>query len=184
MISKLLTVLRDSSGTFEGQEQDEKIVILTRHHPFGVLVRITLAGVAAVVPILAGTILWPALSAGGSTALFIFLSSVWYMILWVGTFYALTMYTLDTMIVTNHRVIDHDQYGFFNRHVAELHISRIQDISVHTQGYIPTVFNFGDVIIQTAGQEKRFTFPRIPHPERVKNAIMKLMHELHNHRDM
>ena len=84
------------------------------------------------------------------------------------------MYTLDVWIVTNHRIVDSTQNGFFNRTVSELHLARIQDISVQTKGVIQTFFKFGDLQVQTAGTEERFNFSQIPNPGQVKDEIMKL----------
>jgi uncharacterized membrane protein YdbT with pleckstrin-like domain len=180
MIKRILAVFNDSTGSFEGREEGEEIVLLLRHHPFNIFMKISITGIGAILPIFAGVILWPTLSTQGLIALFIFGASLWYLLLWLAVFYALTMYSLDTMIVTNHRVIDQDQLGFFNRHVAELHISRIQDIAVHTRGIMETFFKFGDVNIQTASSEVKFTFPRIPNPEQVKNTIMNIVRERHS----
>ena len=84
------------------------------------------------------------------------------------------MYTLDVWIVTNHRIIDTTQHGFFNRTVSELHKSRIQDIYVNTEGTIQTLLNYGDLYIQTAGTEERFKFLQIPNPVKVKDEIMRM----------
>ncbi|KKQ77632.1 MAG: hypothetical protein UT00_C0008G0004 [Parcubacteria group bacterium GW2011_GWA1_38_7] len=85
------------------------------------------------------------------------------------------MYTLDVWIVTNRRIIDSAQHGFFNRTISELHLTRIQDISVETRGFVQTILHFGDLQVQTAGTEEKFKFHQIPHPEKVKDEIMKLV---------
>jgi len=84
------------------------------------------------------------------------------------------MYTLDVWIVTDRRIIDSTQHGFFNRVVSELHLSRIQDISVSTRGVIQTFLKFGDLQVQTAGTDEKFKFQQIPHPEKVKDVIRKI----------
>jgi len=114
------------------------------------------------------------LSTNDFLSLFFFLSSLWYLILWSAIFYALTMYTLDVWIVTDKRIIDSTQHGFFNRIVSELHISRIQDVSVDVHGVIETFLKFGNLQIQTAGTEEKFKFMQIPNPGKVKDEIAKL----------
>lgn len=89
------------------------------------------------------------------------------------------MYILDVWIVTNQRIIDSTQRGFFNRVVSELHVSRIQDVSVSTSGLIQTMFKFGDLQVQTAGTEEKFKFIQIPNPEDVKDEIAKLIEVKH-----
>lgn len=85
------------------------------------------------------------------------------------------MYMLDVWIVTDRRIIDSTQHGFFNRTVSELHLTRVQDISVHTVGVIPTLLHFGDLQVQTAGTEEKFNFLQIPNPLAVKDAIMAVV---------
>lgn len=176
---KVIDIFFESPCSFEGQEENEKLIMIMRHHPFNIFVRISTAMTGAILPILIGLVFWPVFVEFGIVAVFFFALSLWYMSLWLGIFYALTMYSLDIMIITDHRVIDQDQLGLFDRHVATLHVSRIQDVSTHVQGLIPTYFKYGDVIVQTASAEQRFSFPRVPHPDKVKEAILKVMRE-HN----
>lgn len=94
------------------------------------------------------------------------------------------MYLLDIWIVTDHRIIDSEQHGFFKRTVAELSLSKIQDISVEISGLIPTFLDYGNLEIQTAGTENKFMFKQIPHPNEVKDIIMNLHNEfLRIHKD-
>lgn len=173
-IKSFFSIFKDSNNSFDGEENDEEVVILLRRHPFFILMRLVIFSVLIVVPFIVGVIFFNFLESYNLFDIFLFLCAVWYLFLWSGIFYALTMYTLDVWIVTNHRVIDSIQNGFFNRTTSELHIPRIQDISVQTSGVIQTIFHFGDLHIQTAGTEERFIFSQIPHPEKVKDQIMKL----------
>ena len=105
--------------------------------------------------------------------LFLFFVSVYYIVWWQLTFYRLMLYLLDVWIITNHRVIDSRQKGFFNRTVSEMKIFKVQDISVEMVGFFATFFNFGNLEIQTAGTEEKFIFEQVPNPAAVKNVIMR-----------
>lgn len=174
MIKSLISIFRDSPNSFEGQEKEEGVVLLLRQHPFTILVSLTLFGLAGLVPIAVGIIFWSYFSIHGWLNLYLFVSSVWFSGLWLAIFYSLTIYTLNTVTITDRRVIDSDQHGLFNRKVSELHSHRIQDVTVHTNGIIETFLQFGDVTVQTAGAERQFVFHQIPQPDRVKNAIMQM----------
>jgi uncharacterized membrane protein YdbT with pleckstrin-like domain len=87
------------------------------------------------------------------------------------------MYVLDVWIVTDKRIIDSTQHGFFSRSVSELHLSRVQDISVKVDGLFQSLLKFGDLVIQTAGTENKFDFRQIPNPNEVKNQIMSHISE-------
>lgn len=87
------------------------------------------------------------------------------------------MYLLDTWIITNHRVIDSEQHGFFNRTVAELSLAKIQDVSTDIQGPLATWLKYGNLDIQTAGTIDKFTFKQIPDPVAVKDMLMHAHNE-------
>jgi uncharacterized membrane protein YdbT with pleckstrin-like domain len=73
-------------------------------------------------------------------------------------------YYLDVGVVTDQRVVDTDQRGLFQRKTSELEAEMIQDVSAQRHGLLQLLFNFGDVIIQTAGERPNFTFTAIPKP--------------------
>lgn len=175
MIRKIISIFSESAKTFEGQEKDEKVVLLLRRHPFVALLPIgTLC--LFVLGVIATTIyFYPTLSSSPYKSLVLFALSMFLIIMWLYAFYFLTMYTLNTVILTNKRIIDRDQHGFFDRKISELHIYRIQDVTISTKGLLPTIIHYGDVIVQTAGIEQHFVFHEMPRPEVVKSEIMKVV---------
>src|SRR3989338_6903662 len=173
MIERIIAVFRESSRSFEGQGKGEEVVLLLRKHPFIALVPVSTISFFALVPVLVFLIFYSAVVSSSYFGLILFLATVYYMALWLFAFYYLAMYTLNTVVVTNKRIIERTQNGFFDRQVSELHIYRIQDITVLVKGIIPTTLYYGDILVQTAASEKEFIFRQIPHPEEVKNAIMK-----------
>lgn len=84
---------------------------------------------------------------------------------------------LDAWILTNERIIDIKQTGLFGRDVSEFKLDRIQDVTVHAKGVFPTIFNYGDVRIQTAGEKVDFIFEQVPSPYKVKDTILKVAHQ-------
>lgn len=173
-LKSLFALFTQSPNSFQGQEVDERIVLFIRRHPFLIILRILGLIITYAIPVLLSTIFMDFILQYNFLALYFFLISIWTLLTWMVAFYWLTMYTLDVWIVTDRRVIDSNQHGFFNRTVAELHISRIQDIYINTEGTFQTFINFGDLFVQTAGTEERFKFLQIPNPIAVKDAIMGL----------
>ncbi len=173
MIKRFITLFKESSESFDGQERDEPVVLLLRRHRFTILLPLSLLALALLPPLVAWDIFGTELTAQGLSNLFYFAASIWYLFLWLVVFYLITMYTLNTVIITDRRIIENEQRGFFNRKISELHIYRVQDVSVHVSGFLETVLHFGDIVVQTAASEKQFVFHKIPEPEKVKDAIMK-----------
>ena len=83
-------------------------------------------------------------------------------------------YYLDVWIVTTKRVLNIEQTGLFARVVSELRLYRVQDVTSTVKGVVETLFDFGDVEIQTAGEKTRFLFEEIPHPNRISKSILEL----------
>ena len=174
-MKRFYSLFTDSECTFQGKEVGENVVMIIRQHLFTVTYSLTLILLAALVPIFIKLAFSTQISSHGFDTLFLFLASLWYAFLWLVGFYFLTLYALNTVVITDRRIIENEQLGLFNRKVSELHLYRIQDVSVRVDGVIPTFLSFGDVMVQTAASEREFIFHQIGHPERVKDAIMRLM---------
>lgn len=172
----LFSFLVKSKYTFEGKKHYENVILLLFRHWFVILIKIIFFLILALVPFIIFAYLEPFITRTGTENLFKFLVAVYFLIWWYGLFYSLTMYLLDIWIVTDHRIIDSRQHGFFKRTVSELSLIKIQDVSTNISGFFQTLLDFGDLEIQTAGAEKNFFFHQIPHPVRVKDTIMHAHH--------
>lgn len=81
----------------------------------------------------------------------------------------------NVYIVTNERIVDVDFIHILYREVSSTRLNLIQDVTVKTGGVIRAVFNYGDILIQTAGTEVNFDFHAVPRPQEVARGIDKLM---------
>jgi hypothetical protein len=95
-------------------------------------------------------------------------------------------YYLSMQVVTSDRVIDIDQQGVFKREVNEMPIENIEDVTYKQNGFWGTMFNFGNVIIKSAGagpaggeekvedQTNGFVFNNVPTPSVIANQLSTL----------
>lgn len=171
-MKKFLSIFFESTNSFEGKENGEDVILLLRRHVFIIYTHLGFIALPIIIPIILGALFFSSLQTYNLVTLFLFVSCIFYVILWFMAFYVLTMYTLDVWIITNKRIIDSNQEGLFNRIVSELYFSRVQDISVKTNGVVQTMLKFGNVEVQTAGKENKFIFLQIPNPDKVKEIIM------------
>lgn len=88
------------------------------------------------------------------------------------------IYYLNVQIITNLRIVDIDQVGLFAHTVSELHIENIEDVTSETTGILGTVFNYGDVFVQTAGTKDRFEFENVPNPSSIEKMILDLYEQI------
>lgn len=108
------------------------------------------------------------------TTLFVLGLSIFFLFAWLFLFQNYLDYYLDMWIVTNHRVLNIEQHGLFARTVSELRLDRVQDVTAEVNGFIRTMFDYGTVYIQTAGEKERFMFEDIPHPNHIAKVILDL----------
>ncbi len=78
-------------------------------------------------------------------------------------------------IVTSQRVVDIDFTMIIYKEVTGTHLEKIEDITAKSGGYLPSLFDYGDVFIQTAGTEINIEFLNVPHPSQVVKVINGLL---------
>lgn len=169
-----LSLLHKTNYTFEGKKEGEEVVLFLHKHWWTITNRILAIFIAATIPFIIVLTFGQQLIAYDMMALFAFAWVAFYLALWFFLFYTLTIYNLNNWIVTNMRIIDRHQHGFFDQEVAELSLLNIQDVAFKMEGIVPTMMNYGKIEVQTAGNDVKFHFDDIPNPQMVKDEIMKI----------
>lgn len=156
---------------------DEHVLIVVRRHWFVFFRQIIGLMLLFFIPFFAVPILSLFITSGGvdiPNGLGFFFASLWALILWQMLFARWTDYYYDVWIVTNWRIIDIDQNGFYSRNIATLlNFEHIEDITTHVKSVIGTFLNFGSVQIQTAAAKREFIFESVSNPRNVEAVIRK-----------
>src|SRR3989344_1711470 len=157
---------------FVNQESDEEIILIIRRR-FIVNLPWILTGV--VLSIL-GPVLFPVIISSlpipTINPIQLTIMTVLYLLIIFG--FLLTKFTLwyfHVGIVTNKRIKDIDIHGILFKDIAKTRISLIQDVKYSQVGFLPSLFNFGDVFVQTAGAEPNIEFDRAPTPAKIAKII-------------
>lgn len=95
------------------------------------------------------------------------------LLLWLLTTHFITDFYLDTWIISNERIVGILQRGFFSREITNFRIERIQDVKTDVHGFFPTLFNIGDVHVQTAGHDHDLIMKTVGNPQKIKKLIME-----------
>ena len=164
---------------FDGQKENEPILLVTHRHWFDVAIQFVAIFFALCLLLLAYIFLplmIPSIQMLYSV-LFNFLVTLFLMLLWAFSFLIFIDYYFDVWIVTDRRIINVEQKGLFSRQVSELEHVRVQDVTTDVKGFFPTLLNYGDVFIQSAAEKERFQFESVPNPYAIKDLIMKLQKE-------
>jgi len=147
---------------FEGQREGEELLFIFRRHIiamrkgfYGLLIPFA---VSAIPPLIwqdkLELFLLPV--AGLIIGLIIF---AYHFILWYYTVY----------IVTNQRIRQVTQNGFFGTDVVELRLSKIQNISYNIPGFSGELFKFGTIVIQTFVGD--LVIHKVEHPDEIYNKL-------------
>lgn len=97
------------------------------------------------------------------------------LVLWSQFFAAWSDHWLDVWVITNRRIIDVEQKGFFVRQVSNFPLDRIQDVTSGSNGLFAMWLSFGDVRIQTASVSRDLVMKQVPFPEEVKDLMLRAM---------
>ena len=79
------------------------------------------------------------------------------------------MWYFTVYIVTNQRLRQVTQKGFFGKDVVELRLSKIQNISYNIPGFSGEIFGFGTIVIQTFVGD--LVIRNVEHPDKTYNKL-------------
>jgi uncharacterized membrane protein YdbT with pleckstrin-like domain len=87
------------------------------------------------------------------------------------------IYLQTRIILTNKHYIQVTQNGLFGRTVSKLSLDEIQDVRGTRKGLLPTIFNYGEILIETAGKEENFFFRPVTDPLDLAETINDAHHK-------
>ena len=79
----------------------------------------------------------------------------------------------NVFIITNKRLIDFDQKGFFTKVVSEASLEKVQDVSYSYKGFFQTLLKYGKIEIQTSGTTSRLELVDIKNPNLAHEVILE-----------
>jgi len=161
---------------FETQEEAEKIILFVRQHFIVNVPWILVTIVLVIAPTVIFRILFRALSLNMSfpASYYVIVTMFWYLATFGFALASFIGWFFNIYIVTNERIVDIDFYYLLYKKFAEAELARIQDIRYTSGGILAAMFNFGNVVVETAGEAPNIDFESIPHPERVVETIREL----------
>ncbi len=78
----------------------------------------------------------------------------------------------DMFQLTDRLIVDIDRRPFgFGESRKQALLSNIQNVNAYTPGLIHTIFNYGNVDIETAGAESNLVFENVPYPSVIQSDI-------------
>jgi hypothetical protein len=148
--------------SFDGQRDGENLLFIFRRHMIsmrkGFYLLVVPFAITAIPPLIWSTNLELFLLpiAGFSIGLIFF---TYHLILWYFTIY----------IVTDQRIRQVTQRGFFGKDVIDLRLSKVQSISYNIPGFSGDVFHFGTIVIHTYVGD--LVIHHVEHPVKIYNKL-------------
>ncbi len=167
----------DPTGRVEQINQDEVRIADVRRHPIGlffiylqVLVGLGLSFILifAFLPDLLKVL---SVSTASGNAVAGFFAVFTAMLGFIFIILATRIYQTSQLIITTENVTQIIQVGLFHRKVSEVSMGNVEDVTAHQKGVFQTIFNYGRVHIETAGEQNNYDFIYCPNPNAYAKAI-------------
>jgi len=171
-------------------EPGEHVVLQVRKHWFFFLMELLPYAILAAIPFAFLDLLfrlapypdWQSITAtlpdpSDKLVIIVPLLCVWLLIVWTGAWGTFTRYFLNVWVLTNQRIVDIKQRGFFRREVSSLLLSRVQDVTTDVTGVLSSFLDIGDIMVQSAGTDIEFVMSNIWRPERMRDIVLKYVSE-------
>ncbi|MCB9485982.1 MAG: hypothetical protein R3B97_14270 [Dehalococcoidia bacterium] len=101
------------------------------------------------------------------------LSAAWFVFWAVRSYFSWFRYNNDIWVITDQRIVDSTKRHWFHHSMASADLDDVEDIAIRKEGLFATAFNFGNVHLQTAGEQANFVLSGIPKPGDVLALIDK-----------
>jgi membrane protein YdbS with pleckstrin-like domain len=163
--------------SFEEQEENEDIILLIRRHfatniPW-IFVSFLLILLPLTFPFSISFFPFP-LPSMQAISLYI---AFYYLVVFGFILINFTLWYFNVGLVTNLHVIDIDLSGILYRQISQAKMEKIEDVTYKQSGFIRSLFNYGDVHVQTAGEEENIEYDRVPRPAKVAEIINDITEE-------
>lgn len=157
-----MTKQQESQLDFDGQRDGEELLFVFRRHMIAMRKGFYLLLIPFVI-LSIPPLIW-------QTNLGLFLLPVIGLLIGLMLFsYHFIMWYFTIYIVTDQRLRQITQRGFFGKDVVELRLSKIQNISYNIPGFSGEIFGFGTIVIQTFVGD--LVINKVEHPDKIYNKL-------------
>lgn len=166
--------------TFQTQNKGERVYIKTRPHPLVNIGWITNFTLLAILPGVVYLIFnaiplnldFSDFIPNAFTLVVVLLA--YYSILLTYFLFNFIDWYYDIYLVTNERILNIEFEPIRSHRISEANLRNIEDVSESVIGVLPSLFNYGDVKVQTAARQDLFVFKAVPDPAWFRDVIVDL----------
>ncbi len=144
------------------------------HNFLAIIMFIAMPIVFAIFMILVSKDITDGFFSGDTNVGILFIAATWLLFAWMFAWWKWTDHFLDVIVITNKRIFEVKQNGFFNREITSFSFDKIQNTRVTQSGLLASLLNYGDLLIETAGETENLSLTMIPDPQTLKTYINEL----------
>jgi uncharacterized membrane protein YdbT with pleckstrin-like domain len=86
---------------------------------------------------------------------------------------AIIVYNGNHWILTTDSITQMQQTGLFRKQTSQLSLGNLEDVTYEQTTLIQTIFGFGTLKVETAGEHSKFQFPFCPRPQKCAVEIIQ-----------
>lgn len=90
---------------------------------------------------------------------------------------------LDIIVVTDTRIISHEQVDLFHRQISEANLGQIQDVTGIQKGFLQSIFHYGNIEIQTSASDVFFIIKHVNNPYENARLLLDMRDRITPHHD-
>ncbi len=153
-------------------DENEQLVTEIRKHPFGLFAILFTGAVVAILVVAFASYIavadlnktFEVADASGLRSGLLGLSFIALVLTLIGTLIGVFLYRSNVIYVTSEKIAQVLYTSLFNRKISQLSIGDVQDVTVTQKGILAHIFNYGVLVIETAGEQQNYTFTFVPDP--------------------
>lgn len=88
------------------------------------------------------------------------------------TYISVFIYKANRWVVTSDSVTQISQTGLFNQATSQLSLANLEDVTVDQDGILQTLFNYGNLVVESAGERSKFVFTYCPNPHEYARQVI------------
>ena len=179
---------QDFSDTLHNVDKDEKLLAIIKRHPFGIIrlyaaILIGLGASVGLVFYLLPAFVKPDENSGIYAIVGVIAVIVVGFMLFIAAI-ATTIYNKSQLLITDKTITQTIQVSLFNKKVSQLAVSSVEDVTANTNGIFPTLFGYGKLLIETAGEQENFHFEYCPHADHYAKLVLEARQQFLGEREM
>lgn len=161
-------------------DAEEELITEIRKHPVGLAIVLATGGFVMLMLLLSGVFLgvvdFDAIlglqDANSLRPLLVIFMFMFVLATAVMTFIAAFLYQSNVIFITSEKIAQVLYRSLFNRKISQLSIGDVQDVTVTQKGLLAHYFDYGTLIIETAGEQENYQFSYVPKPYQVSKQIV------------